>query len=187
MRQLLSMNLTASFLILVILLLRHFCGRILSRRCFVWLSMIVILRLLFPLQFDVFPSQIPTVTGIMKMFSEKESDPVSTASEHSWAANSSQNTGKTISKGLDGNSVTGTMPSLETFSKQLAAFFSFKTPGLFLFWISGILFTAAVFSHRLWKEYRILRQALPLDTRIVTWNGRSFSLPLFSLTRSHPL
>lgn len=75
MRQLLSMNLTANFLILVILLLRHFCGRILSRRCFVWLSMIVILRLLFPLQFDVFPSQIPTVTGIMKMFSEKESDP----------------------------------------------------------------------------------------------------------------
>lgn len=139
----------------------------------------MILRLLFPLQFDVFPSQIPTVTGIMKMFSEKESDPVSTASEHSWAANSSQNTGKTISKGLDGNSVTGTMPSLETFSKQLAAFFSFKTPGLFLFWIGGILFTAAVFSHRLWKEYRILRQALPLDTRIVTWNGRSFSLPLF--------
>ena len=49
MRQLLSMNLTASFLILVILLLRHFYGRILSRRCFVWLSMIVILRLLFPL------------------------------------------------------------------------------------------------------------------------------------------
>ena len=40
MGQLLSMNLTASFLILVILLLRHFCGRILSRRCFVWLSMI---------------------------------------------------------------------------------------------------------------------------------------------------
>ncbi len=179
MGQLLSMNLTASLLILVILLLRHFCGRILSRRCFVWLSMIVILRLLLPLQFDVFPSQIPTVTGIMKMYSEKESDQVSTASEHSWAANSSQNTGKTIAKGLDGNSVTGTMPSLETFSKQLAAFFSFKTPGLFLFWIGGILFTAAVFSHRLWKEYRILRQALPLDTRIVTWNGRSFSLPLF--------
>lgn len=66
MEQLLSMNISASILILILLMLRRLCGKLLPRKCFVWLSMVVMLRLLLPVQIPVLPNQIPTVSGVLQ-------------------------------------------------------------------------------------------------------------------------
>ena len=186
MEQLLSMNISASILILILLVLRCLCGKLLSRKCFVWLSMVVMLRLLLPVQIPVLPDQIPTVSGVLQGLNLQERH-ANTASHVTGqaaqdAAANAQSTGK-ASKAAhtgDASSVNSSGSSFDvSVYGHLTAFLRIQSARLMMLWLCGVLICGMLFLHRLWKEYGILRQSLPLGTKEVPGNRHSLQIPLF--------
>ena len=186
MEQLLSMNISASILILILLVLRCLCGKLLSRKCFVWLSMVVMLRLLLPVQIPVLPNQIPTVSGVLQGLNLQERH-ANTASHVTGqaaqdAAANAQSTGK-ASKAAhtgDASSVNSSGSSFDvSVYGHLTAFLRIQSARLMMLWLCGVLICGMLFLHRLWKEYGILRQSLPLGTKEVPGNRHSLQIPLF--------
>lgn len=186
MEQLLSMNISASILILILLMLRRLCGKLLPRKCFVWLSMVVMLRLLLPVQIPVLPNQIPTVSGVLQGLNLQERH-ANTASHVTGqaaqdAAANAQSTGK-ASKAAhtgDASSVNSSGSSFDvSVYGHLTAFLRIQSARLMMLWLCGVLICGMLFLHRLWKEYGILRQSLPLGTKEVPGNRHSLQIPLF--------
>ena len=186
MEQLLSMNISASILILILLALRRLCGKLLPRKCFVGLSMIVMLRLLLPVQIPVLPDQIPTVSGVLQGLNLQERH-ANTASHVTGqaaqdAAANAQSTGK-ASKAAhtgDASSVNSSGSSFDvSVYGHLTAFLRIQSARLMMLWLCGVLICGMLFLHRLWKEYGILRQSLPLGTKEVPGNRHSLQIPLF--------
>ena len=186
MEQLLSMNISASILILILLMLRRLCGKLLPRKCFVWLSMVVMLRLLLPVQIPVLPNQIPTVSGVLQGLNLQERH-ANTASHVTGqaaqdAAANAQSTGK-ASKAAhtgDASSVNSSGSSFDvSVYGHLTAFLRIQSARLMMLWLCGVLICGGFFLHRLWKEYGILLQSLPLGMKEVPGNRHSFQIPLF--------
>ena len=181
MEQLLSMSISASILILILLVLRRLCGRLLPRKCFVWLSMVVMLRLLLPVQIPVLPDQIPTVSGVLQGLG-LQSKNVNTA-DH--VTNRSAPNTTSIAQNADNASRAahiGNVSSADSGIRcagSLTAFFRTHSTTLMLLWMCGVLICSGLFLHRLWMEYGILRQALPLGTKEVPDNRHSLQIPLF--------
>lgn len=188
MEQLLSMSISASILILILLVLRHLCGRLLPRKCFVWLSMVVMLRLLLPVQIPVLPDQIPTVSGVLQNLhmagqtigaaSHGKDSSLKTDTASSQTANTTQKSG------LPGNLHTNasgqsSADSVNGHSGIIAAFLRTHSTALILLWLCGVLICGELFLRRLWKEYGILRQSLPLGTKEMSDNKHSLLIPLF--------
>ena len=181
MEQLLSMSISASILILILLVLRRLCGRLLPRKCFVWLSMVVMLRLLLPVQIPVLPDQIPTVSGVLQGLG-LQSKNVNTA-DH--VTNRSTPNTTSIAQNADNASRVahiGNVSSADSgirHAGSLTAFFRTHSTKLMLLWLCGVLICSGLFLHRLWMEYGILRQSLPLGTKEVPDNRHSLQIPLF--------
>lgn len=189
MEHLLAMSISASILILILLVLRRLCGKLLPRKCFVWLSMVVMLRLLLPVQIPVLPDQIPTVGGVLQELglpgthastashatNRSAQDAASTALNAGHAAKAAR-TGETSSEHLSGQSSDGSNVGIYG---HLTAFFSLHSTRLMLLWLCGALICGVLFLRRLWKEYGILRQSLPLGTKEVPGNRHSLQIPLF--------
>ena len=188
MEQLLSMSISASILILILLVLRRLCGRLLPRKCFVWLSMVVMLRLLLPVQIPVLPDQIPTVSGVLQNLhmtgqtigaaSHGKDSSLKTDTANSQTANTTQKSG------LPGNLHTNasgqsSADSVNGHSGIIAAFLRTHSTALILLWLCGVLICGELFLRRLWKEYGILRQSLPLGTKEMSDNKHSLLIPLF--------
>lgn len=186
MEQLLSMNISASILILILLVLRRLCGKLLSRKCFVWLSMVVMLRLLLPVQIPVLPNQIPTVSGVLQGLNLQERH-ANTASHVTGqaaqdAAANAQSTGKASKAAHTGDASSGNSSGSSfdvSVYGHLTAFLRIHSARLIFFWLCGALICGMLFLHRLWKEYGILRQSLPLGTKEVPGNRHSLQIPLF--------
>ena len=186
MEQLLSMNISASILILILLVLRRLCGKLLPRKCFVWLSMVVMLRLLLPVQIPVLPNQIPTVSGVLQGLNLQERH-TNTASHVTGqtaqdAAANAQSTGKApkaahTSDASSGNS-SGSSFNVSVYG-YLTAFLRIQSGRLMMLWLCGVLICGMLFLHRLWKEYGILLQSLPLGMKEVPGNRHSLQIPLF--------
>ena len=186
MEQLLSMNISASILILILLVLRRLCGKLLPRKCFVWLSMVVMLRLLLPVQIPVLPNQIPTVSGMLQGLNLQErhantASHVTGQATQDAAANaqSAVKASKAAHTGdaSSGNS-SGSSSDVSVYG-HLTAFLRIHSARLIFFWLCGVLICGMLFLHRLWKEYGILRQSLPLGTKEVPGNRHSLQIPLF--------
>ena len=186
MEQLLSMNISASILILILLVLRRLCGKLLSRKCFVWLSMVVMLRLLLPVQIPVLPDQIPTVSGVLQGLNlqERHANTAShvtsqTAQDATANAQSAGKASKTAHTGdaSFGNS-SGSSSDVSVYG-HLTAFLRIQSARLMMLWLCGVLICGGFFLHRLWKEYGILLQSLPLGTKEVPSNRHSLQIPLF--------
>ena len=188
MEQLLSMSISARILILILLVLRRLCGRLLPRKCFVWLSMVVMLRLLLPVQIPVLPDQIPTVSGVLQNLhmtgqtigaaSHGKDSSLKTDTANSQTANTTQKSG------LPGNLHTNasgqsSADSVNGHSGIIAAFLRTHSTALILLWLCGVLICGELFLRRLWKEYGILRQSLPLGTKEMSDNKHSLLIPLF--------
>ena len=62
---------------------------------------------------------------------------------------------------------------------HLTAFLRIQSARLMMLWLCGVLICGMLFLHRLWKEYGILRQSLPLGTKEVPGNRHSLQIPLF--------
>ena len=186
MEQLLSMNISASILILILLVLRRLCGKLLPRKCFVWLSMVVMLRLLLPVQIPVLPDQIPTVSGVLQGLNlqERHANTAShvtsqTAQDATANAQSAGKASKTAHTG-DASSVnsSGSSSDVSVYG-HLTAFLRIQSARLMMLWLCGVLICGGFFLHRLWKEYGILLQSLPLGTKEVPSNRHSLQIPLF--------
>ena len=181
MEQLLAMSLSASLLILLLLVLRRLCGRLLPRKCFVWLSMVVMLRLLLPVQIPVLPDQIPTVSSVLQELGLQSKN--ANTADHV-TNRSAQNT-TSIAQNADNASRVahiGNVSSADSgirHAGSLTAFFRTHSTKLMLLWLCGVLICSGLFLHRLWMEYGILRQSLPLGTKEVPDNRHSLQIPLF--------
>ena len=186
MEQLLSMNISASILILILLMLRRLCGKLLPRKCFVWLSMVVMLRLLLPVQIPVLPNQIPTVSGVLQGLNLQERH-ANTASHVTGqvaqdAAANAQSTGKASKAAHTGDASSGNSSGSSfdvSVYGHLTAFLRIQSARLMMLWLCGVLICGGFFLHRLWKEYGILLQSLPLGTKEVPSNRHSLQIPLF--------
>ena len=186
MEQLLSMNISASILILILLVLRRLCGKLLPRKCFVWLSMVVMLRLLLPVQIPVLPNQIPTVSGVLQGLNLQERH-ANTASHVTGqvaqdAAANAQSTGKASKAAHTGDASSGNSSGSSfdvSVYGHLTAFLRIQSARLMMLWLCGVLICGGFFLHRLWKEYGILLQSLPLGTKEVPSNRHSLQIPLF--------
>ena len=187
MEQLLSMSIAAGILILLLLVLRRICGTFLPRKFFIWLSMIVILRLLLPVQIPVLPDQIPTVSGVLQgiHLNGKTAGTPShdTASAKSAATSNAQRVGTASRPGPGLPSATASdqlsVASGSEKSGVLTRFFQTHSTGVMAIWLCGVWIFGALFLHRLWKEYGILRQALPLGSKEIEWKGHSLQIPLY--------
>ena len=186
MEQLLSMNISASILILILLVLQRLCGKLLPRKCFVWLSIVVMLRLLLPVQIPVLPNQIPTVSGVLQGLNLQERH-ANTASHVTGqaaqdAAANAQSTGK-ASKAAHTGDASSVYSSGSSFDVSvyghLTALLRIQSARLMMLWLCGVLICGMLFLHRLWKVYGILRQSLPLGTKEVPGNRHSLQIPLF--------
>ena len=181
MEQLLAMNISASILILVLLALRRLCGKLLPRKCFVWLSMVVMLRLLLPVQIPVLPNQIPTVSGILQEL-ELPGKNVNT-SDHVTNRSAQNSTSIAQNDGISsGAAHIGNVSSAESgtrHSGSLPAFFRTHSTELLFLWLCGALICSGLFLHRLRMEYGILRQSLPLGTKNVPGNRCYLQIPLY--------
>ena len=181
MEQLLAMSLSASLLILLLLVLRRLCGRLLPRKCFVWLSMVVMLRLLLPVQIPVLPDQIPTVSSVLQELGLQSKN--ANTADHV-TNRSAQNT-TSIAQNADNASRAAHIGNVSSAdfgircAGSLTAFFRTHSTTLMLLWMCGVLICSGLFLHRLWMEYGILRQALPLGTKEVPDNRHSLQIPLF--------
>ena len=186
MEQLLSMNISASILILILLVLRRLCDKLLPRKCFVWLSMVIMLRLLLPVQIPVLPNQIPTVSGMLQGLNLQERH-ANTASHVTGqaaqdAAANAQSAGKASKTAHTGDASSGNSSGSSSDVSvygHLTAFLRIHSARLIFFWLCGVLICGMLFLHRLWKEYGILRQSLPLGTKEVPGNRHSLQIPLF--------
>ena len=186
MEQLLSMNISASILILILLVLRRLCGKLLPRKCFVWLSIVVMLRLLLPVQIPVLPDQIPTVSGVLQGLNLQErhantASHVTGQAAQDTAANA-QSTGKASKAAHTGDTSSGNSSGSSSDVSvygHLTAFLRIQSARLMMLWLCGVLICGMLFLHRLWKEYGILRQSLPLGTKEVPGNRHSLQIPLF--------
>lgn len=186
MEQLLSMNISASILILILLMLRRLCGKLLPRKCFVWLSMVVMLRLLLPVQIPVLPNQIPTVSGVLQGLNlqERHANTAShvtgqAAQDAAANAQSAVKASKAAHTGdaSSGNS-SGSSSDVSVYG-YLTAFLRIQSGRLMMLWLCGVLICGGFFLHRLWKEYGILLQSLPLGMKEVPGNRHSLQIPLF--------
>ncbi len=189
MEQLLSMSISASILILVLLVLRRLCGKLLPRKCFVWLNMVVMLRLLLPVQIPVLPERIPTVNGILQELG-LQSKHVTTANHIADpsaqnAVSNARNTGNTSKAARTGetssehSSDQSSDASNSGLYGRLTAYLRAQSAWLMILWLCGALICGGLFLYRLWKEYGILRQSLPLGTKEVPGNRHSLQIPLF--------
>ena len=186
MEQLLSMSISASILILVLLVLRRLCGKLLPRKCFIWLSMVVMLRLLLPVQIPVLPDQIPTVSGVLQELGlpGKHASTASHATNRSAqdAAANAHSVGKSSKAARTGDASSGNSSGLSSDVSvygRLTAFLQIQSVRLMILWLCGVLVCSVLFLYRLWKEYGILRQSLPLGTKEVSGNGHFLQIPLY--------
>ena len=186
MEQLLSMNISASILILILLMLRRLCGKLLPRKCFVWLSMVVMLRLLLPVQIPVLPNQIPTVSGVLQGLNlqERHANTASHVTDQAAqdAAANAQSAGKASKTAHTGDASSGNSSGSSSDVSvygRLTAFLRIQSARLMMLWLCGVLICGMLFLHRLWKEYGILRQSLPLGMKEVPGNRHSLQIPLF--------
>ncbi len=181
MEQLLAMSISASILILILLVLRRLCGRLLPRKCFIWLSMIVMMRLLLPVQIPVLPDQIPTVSGVLQELGFQDKDANTTAHVTNRSAQNTasnvQNAGNSSRAAHIGN-VSSTDSDIRH-SGSFTAFFQAHSSTLTLLWLCGALICGGLFLHRMWMEYGILRQSLPLGTKEVTGKRHTLQIPLY--------
>lgn len=188
MEQLLSMSISASILILILLILQRFCGKLLPKRCFVWLSMVVILRLLLPVQIPVLPDQIPTVSGALQVLGLQGNH--TNASSHA-SNRSAQDTASNVlraentAKAAHSDHASARPSGLASAASDnghfstLSAFLRVHSTILMLLWLCGVLICGGLFLHRLRKEYGILRQSLPLGRKEVICGGHVLQIPLY--------